>query len=337
MSKRLALEVIRTVRLTELQLGMLKAVCASALLLGALTGCGGFAQDAGAGHGSDVAAPQAEAPAPGARRHDEAPRLDFVPTYSGVPFTEMGDGSPSFSEDDLAAPEEAYAPLDGLGRCGTAMAIVSRDTMPTGERGSIGMVKPSGWHTVRYDDLIADRYLYNRCHLIGFQLTGENANERNLITGTRHMNVEGMLPFENLVADYVEETGNRVLYRVTPVFIGDELVARGVQMEAMSVEDGGAGVSFNVFCHNVQPGVEIDYATGGSRRAAVAEGHAHGGADGDDGAVAYVLNTGSGKFHLPDCPSVSKMSDRNRRDVTSAYDEMTAGGFSPCAICLSRG
>ena len=140
--------------------------------------------------------------------------------------------------------------------------------MPTEKRGEIGMIKPTGWHTVRYDDIIQDKYLYNRCHLIGYQLTGENANERNLITGTRYLNVEGMLPFENLVADYIKETGNHVLYRVSPVFDGDNLVAEGVQMEAESVEDGGEGVCYNVFCYNVQPGVEIDYATGESRLAA---------------------------------------------------------------------
>ena len=154
--------------------------------------------------------------------------------------------------------------FDLLGRCGPAEACVGQELMPTEERGAIGMVKPSGWHTVRYDGVVDGKYLYNRCHLIGYQLTGENANERNLITGTRYLNVEGMLPFENQVADYVEETGNHVLYRSTPVFKGLELVARGVQIEAWSVEDGGAGVCFNVYCYNVQPGVEIDYATGES-------------------------------------------------------------------------
>lgn len=259
-----------------------------------------------------------------------------IPEYSGSPYVEVSGNVPSFTDADLTSPAETYAPLDSLGRCGSAMAIVSRETMPTEERGSIGMVKPSGWHTVRYDDLISDRYLYNRCHLIGYQLTAENANERNLITGTRYLNVEGMLPFENEVADYVESTGNRVLYRVTPVFVGDELVARGVQMEAKSVEDGGAGVSFNVFCHNVQPGIQIDYQTGQSRRSQDA------GSTGESSSiqpsadqVTYVINVRSDKFHLPDCPSVSKMADRNKRDLTSTYDEMIANGYSPCANCLS--
>lgn len=270
---------------------------------------------------------------------EAAGELDIsdIPEFSGSPYVEVSGNVPTFTEADLSSPAEAYAPLDSLGRCGSAMAIVSPDTMPTEERGSIGMVKPSGWHTVRYDDLISDRYLYNRCHLIGYQLTAENANERNLITGTRYLNVEGMLPFENEVADYVEATGNRVLYRVTPVFVGDELVARGVQMEAKSVEDGGAGVSFNVFCHNVQPGIQIDYQTGQSWRSQDA------GPTGESssiqpsaGQVTYVLNVNSGKFHLPDCLSVSKMSDRNKRDLTSTYDEMIANGYSPCGNCLPR-
>lgn len=259
-----------------------------------------------------------------------------IPEYSGSPYVEVSGNVPSFTDADLSSPAETNTPLDSLGRCGSAMAIVSRETMPTEERGSIGMVKPSGWHTVRYDDLISDRYLYNRCHLIGYQLTAENANERNLITGTRYLNVEGMLPFENEVARYVESTGNRVLYRVTPVFVGDELVARGVQMEAQSVEDGGAGVSFNVFCHNVQPGIQIDYQTGQSRRSQDA------GPTGESSSiqpsadqVMYVLNVNSGKFHLPDCPSVSKMSDRNKREVTSTIDQMVAEGYSPCANCIS--
>ena len=256
---------------------------------------------------------------------------DAVPEFSGEPYVEVSGNVPTFTDADLSSPAETYTPLDSLGRCGTAMAIVSLDTMPTEERGSIGMVKPSGWHTVRYDDLISDRYLYNRCHLIGYQLTAENANEQNLITGTRYMNVEGMLPFENQIADYVERTGNRVLYRVTPIFVGDELVARGVQMEAQSVEDGGAGVSFNVFCHNVQPGIQIDYQTGQSRRSQDAESSS---IQPSAEQVTYVLNINSGKFHLPDCPSVSKMADRNKRDLTSTCEEMVADGYSPCANCI---
>ena len=174
-----------------------------------------------------------------------------------------------FSADELnGGVFETYSSLDDLGRCGVAFANICPELMPTEPRGEIGSVQPTGWHTVRYDDLIDGMYLYNRCHLIGYQLAGENANERNLITGTRFLNVEGMLPFENMVADYVEETGNHVLYRVTPDFQGDELVARGVQMEAYSIEDDGAGVCFNIYAYNIQPGIEIDYLTGDSQRAA---------------------------------------------------------------------
>lgn len=189
-----------------------------------------------------------------------------LPEYNENPSCEVYGNAPAFTDEDKARSGfEDYSELDSLGRCGTAFALIGTETMPTEERGSIGEVKPSGWHTVRYNGLVDGNYLYNRCHLIGFQLAGENANPLNLITGTRYMNTEGMLPYENQVADYVRKTQNHVLYRVTPVFEGDELVARGVQMEAWSVEDSGRGVSFNVFCFNVQPGIDIDYATGDSK------------------------------------------------------------------------
>lgn len=189
-------------------------------------------------------------------------RLSDIPIYAGQPYAVLMDNQPDFTLEDLTTEEfELYSELDLLGRCGVAYANISLYTMPTGERGEIGMIKPSGWQTVRYD-FVDGEYLYNRCHLIGFQLAGENANEKNLITGTRYFNVEGMLPFENMVAEYVEETGNHVLYRVTPIYDGFDLVANGVQMEAMSVEDEGEGLCFHVYVYNVQPGVEIDYATG---------------------------------------------------------------------------
>lgn len=193
--------------------------------------------------------------------------MDNIPEYAGEAYVVINDNQPSFTEEDwTTASYEYYSELDSLGRCGVTEACVGQDIMPTEERGEIGQVKPTGWQTVKYD-VVDGKYLYNRCHLIGFQLTGENANKQNLITGTRYMNVDGMLPFENMVADYVQETGNHVLYRVTPAFQNDELVARGVQMEAWSVEDEGDGVCFHVFCYNVQPGVEIDYATGESHLA----------------------------------------------------------------------
>lgn len=187
-----------------------------------------------------------------------------IPAYSGEPYVILQDGQPDFDLEDLTLePFESYSELDYLGRCGVAYANICLDIMPTEPRGDIGQVKPSGWQTVKYD-CVDGKYLYNRCHLIGYQLAGENANRQNLITGTRYMNVEGMLPFENMVDDYVEATENHVLYRVTPVFEGDDLVARGVQLEAFSVEDEGEGLCFNVYIYNVQPGIVIDYATGDS-------------------------------------------------------------------------
>lgn len=190
--------------------------------------------------------------------------ISQVAQYNGIPFVAINGNVPYFTEEEMTTTSyENYAELDLLGRCGVTISCIGKDIMPTEERGEIGSVKPTGWHTVKYD-CVDGKYLYNRCHLIGFQLTGENANTANLITGTRYMNVYGMLPFENMVADYVKETGNHVMYRVTPIFEGDNLVATGVLMEAKSVEDNGEGILFCVFCYNVQPGVVIDYATGES-------------------------------------------------------------------------
>lgn len=188
--------------------------------------------------------------------------LDHIPEYSGSPYVEINGNVPSFSEKKKNGPAyEFYSELDSLGRCGYAESRITSELMPAEERGAIGMVKPTGWHTVKYDS-VDGRYLYNRCHLIGYQLTGENANKKNLITGTRYLNVTGMLPFENEVADYVYNTGNPCMYRVTPVFMGDDLLARGVEMEAESVKD--QEISFHVFVYNVQPGIGIDYSTGNS-------------------------------------------------------------------------
>ena len=208
------------------------------------------------------------------------------------------------------------------------MALVSPRTMPTEERGSIGMVRPSGWQTVRYS-FVDGQYLYNRCHLIGYQLTAENANTQNLITGTRYLNTEGMLPFENQVADYVEETGRPVLYRVTPVFIGEELVARGVLMEALSTEDNGAGVRFCVFCYNVQPGVAIDYADGSSTEAAATPTPQQ---TSEVGPV-YILNTSTKKFHKPGCQSVQDMSEKNKQTFTGSRETLIGQGYEPCQRC----
>lgn len=201
---------------------------------------------------------------PQAAGTDSADWRATLPEYSDSPYVIVNNNEPFFTENDMTADSfEYYGELDELGRCTVAYASIGKDLMPTEKRGSIGSVKPTGWHTVKYD-IVDGKYLYNRCHLIGYQLTAENANKNNLITGTRYLNVDGMLLFENMVADYIKETNNHVLYRVTPIFTGDNLLADGVLMEAESVEDNGEGISYNVFCYNVQPGVKIDYATGDS-------------------------------------------------------------------------
>ena len=271
---------------------------------------------------------------------------DGIPAYSGEAYAVINQNIPYFSEsDDTVESFEDYSPLDALGRCGVAYANIGQDIMPTEERGPIGQVKPSGWHTVKYD-VVDGNYLYNRCHLIGYQLSAENANERNLITGTRYMNVVGMVPFENMVADYVKETGNHVLYRVTPVFEGDNLLADGVRMEAKSVEDGGAGICFHVFVYNVQPGVGIDYATGDNwpeEEAAAVSVQA-----GDETAEVsiqeeeaapvssgadYILNTNTKKFHYPSCASVRQMKEKNKQAYFGTREDIIGMGYDPCQNC----
>lgn len=248
-----------------------------------------------------------------------------VPAYADAAYAEINGNVPYFSESDLTLETfESYSELDSLGRCGTAYANICRELMPTEERGSIGQVKPTGWHTVRYDDLIADKYLYNRCHLIGYQLAGENANEKNLITGTRYLNIKGMLDLENEVADYVKQTDNHVLYRVTPWFEGDELVARGVLMEGYSVEDQGEGVCFCVFAYNVQPGIEIDYATGDSRASDGTPGST-GDADG-----YYIGNVNTKAFHRPSCDNLPL---EKNQVVLNSRSKAIEDGYHPCDNC----
>ncbi len=258
--------------------------------------------------------------------------LEEVPAYSGSPYVELDGNQPGFSLEERTTDSfETYSTLDALGRCGPAYACIGQDLMPTEDRESISSVRPTGWVQAEYD-FVEGGSLYNRCHLIGFQLTGENANEENLITGTRYMNVEGMLPFENMVADYIKETGNHVLYRAAPIFEGENLVASGVVMEALSVEDEGEGVCFHVYVYNVQPGVEIDYATGESwetkdSASSALESQA------EEQETDYVLNTSSKKFHLPDCPSVDSMSGKNRQEYHGTREELIAQGYEPCGSC----
>ncbi len=252
-----------------------------------------------------------------------------IPEYSGEPYIEINGNEPDFDQDQITDKSfEEYSQLDSLGRCQEAEASIGEDLMPTEERGSIGQIKPSGWHTVKYDN-VDGKYLYNRCHLIGYQLTAENANEENLITGTRYMNVEGMLPFENMVADYIKETGNHVMYEVTPVYDGDDLVASGVHMEGYSVEDEGEGISFNIYAYNVQPGIEIDYATGESREAKDSAGDS----SNETQEGEYVINTNTGKFHRPDCSSVEDIKPENKKEYTGSREELTKQGYEPCGRC----
>ena len=250
--------------------------------------------------------------------------MDDIPVYSGEPYVEIDGNQPHFDEKDKTTNSfERYSDLDALNRCGVAYANIGIDLMPTEKRGSIRNVKPTGWQTAKYDN-IDGKYLYNRCHLIGYQLTGENDNEKNLITGTRYMNVEGMLPFENQVADYVKETENHVLYRVTPVFEENELVARGVEMEALSVEDDGEDICFHVYVYNVQPGITIDYATGNNWL---------GDKPADGEKQDYVLNTRRKTFHSPDCSSIQQIKSENREEYTGDRADLMAQGYQPCGIC----
>ena len=237
---------------------------------------------------------------------------------------------------------EKYSELDSLGRCGTVFEMLGPETMPEAEREGIGMIKPSGWHTVKYPELIPDLYLYNRCHLIGYQLCGKNGDERNLITGTRYMNVSGMLQFEDKTAEYIRQSGNHVLYRVTPVFDGSNLVASGVLMEALSVEDNGSGLSFCIFCYNIQPGIEINYSDGESQ---IAEEPVQTESeepeeikketvpDTENTGQEYILNTNTNKFHYPSCKSVKQMKEENKKEYTGTRDEIISQGYSACKNC----
>lgn len=255
-----------------------------------------------------------------------------IPAYSGKPYIVLNNNVPGFAEKDLKDKSfEYYSDLDSLGRCGMVIANVGQDIMPKEKRGSISSVKPSGWVQKQYD-FVDGKSLYNRCHLIGWQLSAENANEKNLITGTRYLNVQGMLPFENMVADYVKETGNHVLYRVTPVFKGSNLVADGVQIEAMSVEDKGESICFNVFCYNVQPGVEIDYATGKSRLA-YDEKNKNKNSDSELKNASYILNTKSKKIHRINCSGIENMDKNNRKEYTGTKAELEKQGYTACGIC----
>lgn len=285
-------------------------------------------------------------------------QLSEIPDFSGRSNFMVNEGEPFFTSDEIVTESfENYSDLDSLGRCGTAFACVGTDLMPgKDDKEEIGSIKPSGWQTVKYDS-VDGKYLYNRCHLIAFSLAGETANEKNLITGTRYLNIEGMLPFENKVRDYVSKTKNHVMYRVTPFFEKDNLLAKGVLMEGYSVEDKGKEIKFNVFCYNSQPNIEIDYADGTSKmippptteapktdpptepptekeESYEEESAEEEDNDSNDSAIGvYILNTNTKKFHYPDCGSVGKMSAKNKQEYTGTREEVLGMGYSPCQRC----
>lgn len=280
--------------------------------------------------------------------------LDEIPEYSGFAYVEINGGEPFFTEDELTEEAfESYSPLDALGRCGVAFACIGVEIMPTEDRDDIASIIPSGWEYNGVSnnnsyDFVDGGYVYNRCHLIGFQLAGENDNERNLITGTRYLNIEGMLPFENEVAEYVEETENHVMYRVTPIYRGLDYVAQGVLMEAYSVEDDGRGVCFCIYAYNVQPRVTIDYFTGVNVESGEpmpeidteGDDRTEAGDENSDGEVSegtetcdYILNTKSKKFHYPDKSCSGRISEENREYFNGTREELIEDGYDPCGIC----
>ena len=251
--------------------------------------------------------------------------LNAIPAWEGQPYFIIDGNTPGFTELDLTNDAfERYSALDTLGRCGSAYACVSEALLADEDRGSLASITPSGWVNRQYD-FIDGKYLYNRCHLLGFQLTGNSASKRNLITGTRYLNIQGMLPFENQVADHVKDYSHHVLYRVTPLFRENDLVCRGVQMEAYCVDCGNsAPFMFHVFCYNVQPGVLIDYETGESTFSEIGL---------NSEKKTYVLNTSSKKFHDPDCGNAANISDKNRDKIKITREELIYRGYEPCGVC----
>lgn len=280
--------------------------------------------------------------------------FELMDVIDGKNVIIINNNFPNFSDEEIACvePFEIYGDLDSLGRCTYAYANICIELMPTEPRGEIGNIRPTGWHTIKYSDIIEERYLYNRCHLIGYQLSGENANEKNLITGTRYLNITEMLPFENMVKKYIEETNNHVLYRVTPVFENENLVATGICLEAWSVEDEGKGICFNVFCYNIQPGIDIDYLTGESHAIKSSENGKHpidnskiekieiSGNDSENSSeieeLDYIVNINTKKIHLSTCDSVKDIADHNRKVYSGTIAELKMQGYVPCKRCIDK-
>lgn len=297
------------------------------MMLSILTGCSGYIEQ----NTSDVTDPVIETENL-SNNVESLDWFDSIPDYRGTPYIEVNNDIPFFTDEDKQRKNafETYSDLDELGRCGVAYANICEEIMPTEEReSSLSSVTPSGWQQNQYNG----EYLLNRCHLIGFQLAGENANEKNLIAGTRYMNVDGMLPFENTVTDYIDDNPwNHVLYRVTPIYQNEnDLMASGVLMEAWSIEDNGYGCQFCVYVYNVQPGVEIDYSTGENWEVendvtiskTITEGQ----------NLTYVLNTNSKKFHTENCANANRISDSNRSMYTGNRDDLISQGYEPAGCC----
>lgn len=294
-------------------------------LLSVLTGCNNDSKTTCSELNSNISTSPAE------QNNSEHKTTIFtnIPDYSDEPYVEINSNKPFFTDKELTTSSyEYYSELDELGRCGVCYACIGKDLMPTEDRGPIGMVKPTGWQIAKYD-FVDGGYLYNRCHLIGYQLTGENANTKNLITGTRYLNIEGMLPFENKIADYVSSTDNHVMYRVTPIFEGDNLLADGVEMEGYSVEDKGKGIYFNVYCYNVQPNVEIDYSNGNSKKSNTITSNSIT----DSTTATYILNLNTKKFHLENCSLVNSINPKNKKEYIGSKDELISDGYEPCKVC----
>ncbi len=315
---------------------ILSVLFATIFLLLSLSSCGQTPDGSSVGN-SSVVDSSSNISSPAESESDSSSKevltVDNVPAFKDSPYIALNNNIPNLDLPDTVESFEEYTPLDSLGRCGVAFACIGRDLMPTEDRGSIGQVKPSGWHTVKYD-IVDGKYLYNRCHLIGFQLTGENANVENLITGTRYLNVDGMLPFENMVADYIKETNNHVMYRVTPIYDGDALVARGVQMEALSVEDKGDGISFNVYVYNNQPGIEINYLTGESKLIGSTDTAFSSAASSSQEEVIYVLNINTKKIHKQSCKYAKSMSEENKSESSKPLADLIKEGYVECKVCF---
>ena len=280
-----------------------------------------------------------DADADAGQNEAKIPLPEGIPAYTGKAYAELNGNLPEFKDEEIVDTSyEMYSALDNLGRCGYTMACVGKDIMPTKDRESISSVKPSGWVNKKYDTKLVDGgYIYNRCHLIGFQLTGENANERNLITGTRYMNVDGMLPFENMVADHVKETGNHVMYRVTPMYVGNNLVASGVKVEAYSVEDEGDGICFNVFVYNIQPGITINYATGDNWLSTDAPKQTEAEASKETWNGKYVLHKKNKKIHKSTCSYAKTITGDNREEHEGSLDTLISNGYTACGTCKPLG